>query len=369
MFFKRKKRKGEVDKEWVNQKIGYLYLQLKEEMEKAKTPFFPFRDFYSQWSANDFSLVLMAQKILTYLNEPMGNLVITFRNDLGEKPGLFTMQSGQEFILVNTKYRNDPYAVGAILAHEIMHLYLMSRKHIFLPNAEENELLTDLGTIYLGLGIVVINGMAYKSNWILTALALLAGVLYVKEEKLFFGYFDHSYYSFYLKEYFKINNIQLKEVAKYIHPKSWHFISGLSLRARLNKESIFFKEARKKIIFETIGVFVVLALVIIVGSSWFSSDTQTNYQTNPTAETQIELPADVKNLSAELDNLKSKIQFQENQLRSLKQNLDRYELAGDSYNYNNLVPTYNDLLSQYKANVDLYNQKVNIYNQRIKSLQ
>jgi len=64
--------------------------------------------------------------------------MVTFHSGLGETPGIFTVtEEGQEVIFVNDKYIQDPYAVGAILAHEIMHLYLISRKHIVLENEEE----------------------------------------------------------------------------------------------------------------------------------------------------------------------------------------------------------------------------------------
>jgi len=94
-------------------------------------------------------------------------------------------------------------------------------------------------------------------------LGLLGGFLYINERQLTFGYFKPKQYVFYLKEYFKRNNISLKEVAKFIHPKSWHFLNGLPLRARLSKESIFAKEARKKIIFNSIGIFAVFIIILL----------------------------------------------------------------------------------------------------------
>lgn len=49
------------------------------------------------------------------------------------------------------------YALGAIIAHELVHAYLAPR--IFLPNHRENELLTDLGSLYVGLGKLIFNGV------------------------------------------------------------------------------------------------------------------------------------------------------------------------------------------------------------------
>jgi len=366
MFFKKKKK---LTQEWVDQKIGYLYFSLKNEMERTRSPFFPPRDFYNKWSGNDFSLAIMAQKILSYLNEPVGNFIVVFHSSLGDTPGVFTVtKEGQEVIFVNDKYVKDPYAVSAVLAHEIMHLYLMSRKHIVLEDKKENELLTDLGTIYLGLGILVINGMSYKSNWFLTVIGLFAGVLYVNEQKLAFGYFEPRQYAFYLKEYFRRNNIQLKRVAKCIHPKSWHFIGKLPFKVRLSKESIFFKEARRKVIFNTIGIFIVLVVGSFFIYSWITPDNfNNNYQSNYGATKAVskELDNKITKLSAEINNLEAKIKSQEQQLEELSERLGRYEAINDIYNYNNLVPVYNDLISECEVTVELYNHKVNIYNQTI----
>jgi len=165
MFSKKEKK---ITKEWVNQKIGYLYLFLKDEMDKTRIPFFPSKDFYSEWNKNDSSLMIMAQKILSYLGESIDDITVCFHGNLGDTPGMFTNQYERNFIFVNSKYVNNPYAIGAILSHELMHFYLISKKHIVLEDKEENELLTDLGTIYLGLGILIVNGFSYESNWFLT---------------------------------------------------------------------------------------------------------------------------------------------------------------------------------------------------------
>ena len=78
----------------------------------------------------------------------------TFKDDDGQQ---------REVILINSKHKNDTLAVGAILAHEMMHLYL-SRLNVRLQDTQENELLTDSATINTGLSILILNGMSYSNN-------------------------------------------------------------------------------------------------------------------------------------------------------------------------------------------------------------
>jgi hypothetical protein len=52
-----------------------------------------------------------------------------------------------------------PSATAAALAHEIVHKYL-DIKRIRCPNRYENGTLTDIATVYLGLGQIILNGYA-----------------------------------------------------------------------------------------------------------------------------------------------------------------------------------------------------------------
>ena len=53
--------------------------------------------------------------------------------------------------------KHSPFVMGAILAHELTHHFLFN-KQIGYPDTDENERLTDLATVYLGLGKLTLNG-------------------------------------------------------------------------------------------------------------------------------------------------------------------------------------------------------------------
>lgn len=69
------------------------------------------------------------------------------------------------FIGVNRKYRNIPIACRAILAHEICHKVIFLNGINYLPPLQDyNEIFTDLCTIYIGFGEVILKGYINKQN-------------------------------------------------------------------------------------------------------------------------------------------------------------------------------------------------------------
>jgi len=56
-------------------------------------------------------------------------------------------------------YVGKRYPLGRILAHEMTHAFLIS-KDIYLEDNNENEMLTDLGSIFIGLGKLLLNGIS-----------------------------------------------------------------------------------------------------------------------------------------------------------------------------------------------------------------
>ncbi|MEW5911336.1 MAG: hypothetical protein AB1814_02185 [Thermodesulfobacteriota bacterium] len=60
-------------------------------------------------------------------------------------------------ILISSEISDKPELVAAIMAHELAHYYLMI-KGIGLSSLSDNEQLTDVATVFLGLGKLTLNG-------------------------------------------------------------------------------------------------------------------------------------------------------------------------------------------------------------------
>jgi hypothetical protein len=73
--------------------------------------------------------------------------------------------SGTEVSVISIPFSSvgKPYAIGAILAHEMSHQILALSK-MYYPNLDENEKLTDLASIAIGFGKLVLNGLAIEAS-------------------------------------------------------------------------------------------------------------------------------------------------------------------------------------------------------------
>ena len=79
--------------------------------------------------------------------------------------GLYAHVDGFDHISLNVAELNDPEALVATMAHELAHVLLLGRSAIS-HDEPHMEALTDLTTIYLGLGIFTSNTLLRRRGWI-----------------------------------------------------------------------------------------------------------------------------------------------------------------------------------------------------------
>ena len=77
--------------------------------------------------------------------------------------GQFAMTESSRIIRIPFFYIGKEHFTGTILAHEMTHAFLAYRG-IILDDPEENETFTDIATIYIGLGKLMINGLFHGRN-------------------------------------------------------------------------------------------------------------------------------------------------------------------------------------------------------------
>lgn len=257
-------------------KINFIESLLVRNNFRIGNIFLPTDDFYSQWDNSDESLQLMASRLIKWLNFcPSVPLFIGF-NDSISSPGVY-INNGENIglknfhaILIKSQYCNNPFQCAAILAHEIMHFYLIQQNNIVINDIKENELLTDLGTIYSGLGILIINSFFYSSGWFITAIGLLAGLLILNTQKLSFGYFKPEEYSNFFKEYLDRYKIDYA-VCNYILPQSKVFLPREIRRfQKLSGEELprYIKTTRLKRL--KINIIKITILIILLLAAIFS---------------------------------------------------------------------------------------------------
>lgn len=109
-------------------------------------------------SSNIVSIQNCGKEIASHLEMPNLTFVISYVKQKENVGGHIQLDNSSEvFIEIDADFKNDPEMVLSILSHEICHKYL--QKHsIKLSPVLENEILTDLTTVYTGLGKLSLNG-------------------------------------------------------------------------------------------------------------------------------------------------------------------------------------------------------------------
>lgn len=105
----------------------------------------------------------LAKRIAAHYRLPVTTVVVTFSSSL-KPPGRVELSSSNEFFVeLQSQYRSSPKAIGAILAHEVAHIFL-HRCGVRFPDEFENEVLTDTTAVYVGFGPTILNAASESTN-------------------------------------------------------------------------------------------------------------------------------------------------------------------------------------------------------------
>ncbi|HPO05669.1 MAG TPA: hypothetical protein PLQ36_01020 [Candidatus Gracilibacteria bacterium] len=362
-------KKNVVNKTFLRECEEFIRQNLSAEIAKQQNLFLPKDDFYLgqdkiELESADFVQELLQLKtnlILQHLQVEVipGELEVSFYQDM-EEPGCYFEQEGKHIILINAKYFSDPLATGAILAHELMHFYLLAKKKVQFEDTLKNEILTDLCTIKFGLGIVILNGMSYSNNWFLTALFFLFGRIYWSSQALSFGYFNPYQYGKLVKEnIIQARKLSFKEFSGFVYHKSRVFLCRLAPRFWFpHARSDYFKYLLTKARWLVAGKLVVL--VAVFGFFYYLGEDERELK---------EQRHHIEELKSFLDEESPKMVLLEKELEGLAKQIDEEEaLNGKSAKYETLIAEYqektlpaqryNEAIAEHDAQIDNYNRKI-----------
>lgn len=159
---------------WIDEQINFLNGRMGIYRLDAKDNFFfePTTDFYEflmQGTINCFNQAMrnladfIESKTCPIIDEWKGsqNPIVMRNSDSIQDnipPGIIHYSgSNHSRIELSIANQHSPKIMGAILAHELTHHFL-DQRDIRFSDAEENEKLTDLASIFIGLGKLIING-------------------------------------------------------------------------------------------------------------------------------------------------------------------------------------------------------------------
>jgi hypothetical protein len=77
--------------------------------------------------------------------------------------GFYQRVDGRDQIWIEAENLEDPLAMVATMAHELGHVHLLSQGRIS-PEEEDHEPLTDLLTVFFGMGVITANSVIREEN-------------------------------------------------------------------------------------------------------------------------------------------------------------------------------------------------------------
>jgi len=156
-----------MNKEWCNEKLEMLSLRLSGFKPNPAEFFFePTEAVYKKLESGDEDdLQYVVAEMARHLHI---SPIPPVKYDWGlkmepEVAGQIKAASPIRSIRIPLFYAGRKYALGCILAHEMTHVFLFSRG-IWLDNTDENEMVTDLAGVFVGLSKLLLNGLTFMAN-------------------------------------------------------------------------------------------------------------------------------------------------------------------------------------------------------------
>lgn len=137
------------------------FLQIENHIGKCCGKFYVPTPYFN--SFDEIGIQSEASNMMKFVGLENYLPVITYSNTSKNTGGNIELDNSHNvFIDINKDFKGDSEKVLAILAHEICHKVLYIH-HLYYPNIEvENEILTDLATVFVGFGKLSLNGCYSK---------------------------------------------------------------------------------------------------------------------------------------------------------------------------------------------------------------
>jgi hypothetical protein len=160
--------------EWVSRRFNWLIGELSLERLTAATTVLPTTDFFpSSYRATTKEISHLLDLLADRMGISRSCVELAFYRDDHPRfegaehagtSGLYTQEDGRNCVWLEASSLQDPLSVVATIAHELAHVILLGEGRVSVDE-EDHEPLTDLLTVFLGLGVLTANNAVVESNW------------------------------------------------------------------------------------------------------------------------------------------------------------------------------------------------------------
>jgi len=163
----------ERERAWIQESITWFRDQFGDE-PLHRPVVLPTHDYFPPpFSGSDAEVLAMVRKVSGYMAVQRQKIRVKFTNELDHAAGVARLvpalvahsqgaaeagdeSPSQETITIERPAIRDPAKLVAVIAHELGHVRLLGEHRISMDR-EDSEPLTDLATVYLGMGVFTAN--------------------------------------------------------------------------------------------------------------------------------------------------------------------------------------------------------------------
>ena len=163
-----------VTKDWIETRFTWLTNELGLERLTNGRTVIPTEEFLPlTYECTEDGIQDLMRRVATYMDIDPDTLNLGFYEDNAPQfegvtnsrsAGLYTQTDDNFDIWLEVNSLDDPASVIGTLSHEIGHVILLGQNRVS-PEEPDHEELTDLLTVFLGLGVFPANSVVQESNW------------------------------------------------------------------------------------------------------------------------------------------------------------------------------------------------------------
>jgi hypothetical protein len=164
------------NKAWIDRRFTWLSEEFGlESIWKAEVILPTHEYFPDPYDGSEEAAESLFDRVCGYMHVDRGRMDLCFYSE--DRPGASLGLSGRyegtaglyepgwrQTVRIESSNLDDPTALVAAMAHELGHVHLLGDGHIS-PDAPDHEPLTDLLTVYFGMGIFTANSVIRERNW------------------------------------------------------------------------------------------------------------------------------------------------------------------------------------------------------------
>ncbi|MBM82090.1 MAG: hypothetical protein CMJ78_16085 [Planctomycetaceae bacterium] len=165
---------GAEEKVWIEERFGWLADQFTCEQLRSGTTILPTTDFFpASFERTDEEIVELLDRVAMFMDVDPMSVRLNYYEETHPKfngqwsngsAGMYSESDGQYDIWLEVSTLEDPLAVVSTIAHELGHVLLLGQNRL-TGEEEDHEELTDLLTVFMGLGILTSNSVMNENYW------------------------------------------------------------------------------------------------------------------------------------------------------------------------------------------------------------